>query len=212
MKKQAIKDISKSHNIQEDMAEVLLKVVNKLKSNNIDYRLIGGLAVGVHSKPRSTSDVDFYISNKDVEKVKSLFDKSSPLEMGPWDGFTSVVDGFDIDFIYSNNSKRNLMQEPAKVVNDLSFLSLSELIYSKIISGRLKDINDISSIVEHYSGDLNILKKQIKKMISKYPEKHMIEEMQENLDGAFQIGEVQKYRNSNSGVRELVKKIAAKYK
>lgn len=212
MKKQAIKDISKSHNIQEDMAEVLLKVVNKLKSNNIDYRLIGGLAVGVHSKPRSTSDVDFYISNKDVEKVKSLFDKNSPLEMGPWDGFTSVVDGFDIDFIYSNNSKRNLMQEPAKVVNDLSFLSLSELIYSKIISGRLKDINDISSIVEHYSGDLNLLKKQIKKMIFKYPEKHMIEEMQENLDGAFQIGEVQKYRNSNSGVRELVKKIAAKYK
>lgn len=212
MKKQAIKDISKSHNIQEDMAEALLKVVNKLKSNNIDYRLIGGLAVGVHSKPRSTSDVDFYISNKDVEKVKALFDKSSPLEMGPWDGFTLVVDGFDIDFIYSNNSKRNLMQEPAKVVNDLSFLSLSELIYSKIISGRLKDINDISSIVEHYSGDLNLLKKQIKKMISKYPERHMIEEMQENLDGAFQIGEVQKYRNSNSGVRELVKKIAAKYK
>lgn len=212
MKKQAIKDISKSHNIQEDMAEALLKVVNKLKSNNIDYRLIGGLAVGVHSKPRSTSDVDFYISNKDVEKVKALFGKNSPLEMGPWDGFTLVVDGFDIDFIYSNNSKRNLMQEPAKVVNDLSFLSLSELIYSKIISGRLKDINDISSIVEHYSGDLNLLKKQIKKMISKYPEKHMIEEMQENLDGAFQIGEVQKYRNSNSGVRELVKKIAAKYK
>lgn len=212
MKKQAIKDISKSHNIQEDMAEALLKVVNKLKLNNIDYRLIGGLAVGVHSKPRSTSDVDFYISNKDVEKVKALFNKSSPLEMGPWDGFTLVVDGFDIDFIYSNNSKRNLMQEPAKVVNDLSFLSLSELIYSKIISGRLKDINDISSIVEHYSGDLNLLKKQIKKMISKYPEKHMIEEMQENLDGAFQIGEVQKYRNSNSGVRELVKKIAAKYK
>jgi hypothetical protein len=212
MKKQAIKDISKSHNIQEDMAEALLKVVNKLKLNNIDYRLIGGLAVGVHSKPRSTSDVDFYISNKDVEKVKALFNKSSPLEMGPWDGFTLVVDGFDIDFIYSNNSKRNLMQEPAKVMNDLSFLSLSELIYSKIISGRLKDINDISSIVEHYSGDLNLLKKQIKKMISKYPEKHMIEEMQENLDGAFQIGEVQKYRNSNSGVRELVKKIAAKYK
>lgn len=212
MKKQAIKDISKSHNIQEDMAEALLKVVNKLKSNNIDYRLIGGLAVGVHSKPRSTSDVDFYISNKDVEKVKALFNKSSPLEIGPWDGFTLVVDGFDIDFIYSNNSKRNLMQEPAKVVNDLSFLSLSELIYSKIISGRLKDINDISSIVEHYSGDFSLLKKQIKKMISKYPEKHMIEEMQENLDGAFQIGEVQKYRNSNSGVRELVKKIAAKYK
>lgn len=212
MKKQAIKDISKSHNIQEDMAEVMLKVVDKLKANNIDYRLIGGLAVGVHSTPRSTADVDFYIDSKDVDKVKTIFQQTDSLEMEAWDGFTTSVDGFDIDFLYSNHAKRKLMQEPAKSINNLSFLSLAELIYSKIISGRLKDINDISTLVQYYSGDINQLKKQLVQMIKKYPEKHMIEEMVENLDGAFQIGEIQKYKKSNAGVRELVKKIAAKYR
>lgn len=209
----AIDQISKDHNISQDFAKTLTDVVSKLRDNGIDYRIVGGLAVGVHSPPRSTQDVDFYVDEKDIAKLQTLFPDNSTLDMdGKWDGLSVNVNGIDIDFLYTENQNKQLMKDPGKINNDLNFLSLLELIYTKIISGRLKDANDVATLVQYFKGDTETLKKEVLAKIKKYPNKYEREEFIENLEGAFLIGEMQ--RNKKSAFKEmssLLKKFSLKY-
>ncbi len=208
-----INQISKDHNISSDFAQRITDVVSDLKSNNIDYRIIGGLAVGVHSPPRSTQDVDFYVSSKDIDKLKSMYPNYTSLDLdGKFDGISANIDGIDIDFLYTEDDRKSLMKDKGTIANELTFLSLVELIYTKVISGRLKDQNDIATLVQYYTGDSTSLEKEIKDRLKKYPNKSEREEYLETLETAFIIGNLQKQKKSaRHQIQELMKKFAQKY-
>jgi len=208
-----VNQISKDHNISSEFAKTITDVVSDLKSKNINYRIIGGLAVGVHSVPRSTQDVDFYVSSKDIEKIKSMYPSYTELDLdGKWDGVSANIDGIDIDFIYTDNSSKELMKDNGTIANELSFLSLAELIYTKILASRLKDQNDIATLVQYYKGDSAELEKEVAAKIKKYPVKHEREEYLETLNMAFIIGNMQKNKKSaKTEIKQVMRKMAAKY-
>lgn len=208
-----INQISKDHNISADFAKTITDVVQDLKSKSINYRIVGGLAVGVHSPPRSTQDVDFYISSKDVAKIKELYPDHTELDLdGKFDGISANIDGIDIDFLYTEDERKQLMKDPGKSLNEMDFLSLTELIYTKILASRLKDQNDIATLVQYYDGDTAKLEKEVAEKIKKYPNKGDREEYLETLQMAFVIGNLQKKKKSaKTQIYALMKKFAQKY-
>ena len=47
-------------------------VIAKLEQVQIPYALCGGLAVGMHTEPRATKDIDILLLTEDVESVKKV--------------------------------------------------------------------------------------------------------------------------------------------
>ena len=47
-------------------------VIAKLEQTRIPYALCGGLAVGMHTEPRATKDIDILLLTEDVESVKKV--------------------------------------------------------------------------------------------------------------------------------------------
>lgn len=63
------------YNPQDVRLTEALEAANKvLRSNNIRFALIGGLAYGVHVEPRATKDVDIIILSKGVSTATKVFD------------------------------------------------------------------------------------------------------------------------------------------
>jgi hypothetical protein len=62
---------------KELLPEDFRDFIQCLNSNNVDYLLIGGWAVGFYGYPRYTKDIDFLISNsqENIHKLeKALYD------------------------------------------------------------------------------------------------------------------------------------------
>lgn len=60
------------------------KIVQHLQSEEIEYALIGGVAVAFHAQPRFTKDIDILICRAELERVTGIlkgegyFESSSP--------------------------------------------------------------------------------------------------------------------------------------
>jgi predicted nucleotidyltransferase len=52
-----------------EIEKVLKKLLKEFEKENISYGLIGGFAIGIYGIIRATMDIDFLISQKDVQKV-----------------------------------------------------------------------------------------------------------------------------------------------
>lgn len=59
-----------------DFKQTLLLVINEMNDQKVDYGLIGGFALGLYGVDRSTSDLDFIINVKDIDKIKKIFFKN----------------------------------------------------------------------------------------------------------------------------------------
>jgi len=59
-----------------DFKMTLLLVINEMNDQKVDYGLIGGFALGLYGVDRSTSDLDFIINVKDIDKIKKIFFKN----------------------------------------------------------------------------------------------------------------------------------------
>ncbi len=55
-----------------DFKQTLLLVINEMNNQMVDYALIGGFALGLYGVDRSTSDLDFMINFKDIDKIKEI--------------------------------------------------------------------------------------------------------------------------------------------
>jgi len=47
-------------------------IINELNTSQIDYGLIGGFAMGLFGIDRATTDLDFLINVKDIDKIKHI--------------------------------------------------------------------------------------------------------------------------------------------
>lgn len=122
--------------------------------------MIGGYAVGVYGYPRTTNDIDIFVSD-DAENIRNIIKALQDF------GFV----GFDLSGIFKE--KRSLVEigvEPLKVqlmnfadginfdeafesrniitVEDIyiNIISKTDLIKNKIVSGRHKDLADIEQL------------------------------------------------------------------
>ncbi|HOV14227.1 MAG TPA: hypothetical protein PK771_08085 [Spirochaetota bacterium] len=55
-----------------DFKQTLILIINELNTSQIDYGLIGGFAMGLFGIDRATTDLDFLINVKDIDKIKHI--------------------------------------------------------------------------------------------------------------------------------------------
>ena len=143
-----------------ELPEDFKELFKSLNVNNVRYLMIDGYAVGVYGYPRTTNDIDIFVSD-DSENVGNLIKALQDFGFG----------GFDLSGIF--DEKRSLVEigvEPLKVqimnfadgiefekafesrkiiaVEDIfiNTVSKSDLIKNKLESGRYKDLADIERL------------------------------------------------------------------
>lgn len=142
----SLKKIAEELNLPEKVVEIAQKVDQWLTSQKIPHMIIGGIAVGAYSKPRTTSDVDFLVPY-DARSIIANKYQLSPLEMADRDGETTMVDGIEVDFIYPNDNEDFLLEN--FVQHSIFPISgKNQLLYLKLKSGRTSDSQDVIQIVK----------------------------------------------------------------
>jgi len=69
-----------------DILDELKELINKLKEENIEYALCGGLAMAIYALPRATLDIDILIESSLLETIKRVIHdlgftlKAEPME------------------------------------------------------------------------------------------------------------------------------------
>jgi len=135
--------------------------IELLNKNNVNYLLVGGYAVGYHSRPRYTEDIDIWIqpSLENAKKIIHVLNKF---------GFTGVSVSIEeliqpekiiqlglppqrIDILTSIDGVNFNEAWERRIVDSFGdipvfIISLKDLIKNKSSSGRTKDLQDIEWI------------------------------------------------------------------
>jgi len=144
---------------KQQLPEDFKEFIQCLNSNNVEYLLIGGWAVGLYGHPRATKDIDFFIfmEKTNLEKLKTalndfgappvdidyLSEKGNIIRFGvPPIGIDIIndVDGIDFKDCYSR-------KETITVENiEITLISKEDLIINKKSTGRLSDLADVEKL------------------------------------------------------------------
>lgn len=145
----------------------LLKLVAKtLNTTNIEFAVAGGFARSVHTKPRSTADVDIIVSPNDQQrtedalkqlgfKLQDKLDYQKPTRLI----LKYQLQNREVDILaYPKHPQfiAFLLQTSIKK-SSYPFLGLEGLIVTKLCSFRYKDKADIVDLIE-LNPDLKIIK------------------------------------------------------
>lgn len=135
--------------------------IQLLNECSVKYLVIGGYAVNYYGYPRYTKDIDFWIwmTEDNIKKLLDVLDKfgfaninltindfmspNSIIQLGyePY-RIDLLVDVEGLDFEKCYSKKNNIELEDINV----DFLSLTDLIEAKKISGRLQDLADAEKL------------------------------------------------------------------
>lgn len=137
--------ISQELNLPQHLVEIAQEIDNLLTFHKIPHSIIGGIAVGSYSKPRTTADVDFLVPSHSLSKLNSLFNLS-PLDMGSREGVYATVDGVEVDFIFARPNEEFLFQNPV-THSSFQIPGKNQLLFLKLDAGRTSDSQDIIRIV-----------------------------------------------------------------
>jgi hypothetical protein len=133
--------------------------ISFLNTNNVEYLLVGGWALGLYGNPRATKDIDILISvdEENLKKLKKAFYEfgTPTIDMGlfkePGNFFRmgrppvqidviTQATGIDIKDCYSR--KNNITLDGI----DIAVISKADLIKNKKASGRLQDLADAENL------------------------------------------------------------------
>ncbi|KPK42171.1 MAG: hypothetical protein AMJ78_03465 [Omnitrophica WOR_2 bacterium SM23_29] len=152
----------------------LLTLVKFLSLANIEYVILGGLAVSVYGEPRFTADIDVNIFlekkklNGFLKKAKLYGFYPIPKNINKFVKETGVIPmkfskGTVIgrcDFIIAENAIEKLSLKRAKIKKidstKVRFVSPEDLIIHKITAGRPRDIEDVRGILLRQQKKLDI--------------------------------------------------------
>lgn len=147
----------------------LIKVVNALKDNKVNYAITGGYAVALHGAVRATVDIDIVVniskdSFKKAEKALNSIRLQSKLPVNSEDVFNfrkeyienrnmiawSFVNDVDptelVDIIITQDLKK-IKTKRVKIIDSIiNIVSIDDLIKIKEKSNRPQDIEDIKSL------------------------------------------------------------------
>lgn len=130
--------------IDEDTASQAIDIVSKIaEENNIDWALVGGLAMNFYGSDRLTKDIDV-ISNKLLPVPKETI--VGQLRQGG-ERFQTETDKkvVSIDWIIRKDEFKALFQDAlaeAVKLDDIPILTPEWLVILKFIAGRFKDQED----------------------------------------------------------------------
>lgn len=155
-------------NLFKDFADLII-LFQKYK---VEYIIVGGYAVGVHSQARMTQDIDFWIKPtvENAKKLISALDEfgtpdlklstadiinpetvihfgKSPLRID----ILSSIDGVKFDEAYKNRFIHDLGN-----VRGVNFISLNDLIENKKASNRQKDNFDLQWLKDYGKSNKDI--------------------------------------------------------
>jgi len=155
----------------------LTRLVNDLRTHEIDYVVIGALALLAHGYPRFTEDIDVIVSPGGLERFhRELIGLGYvPAFAGARKRLRSTLDGTPVELIaageYPGDGKPKpvrfpLPSEATVEIDGVKFVTLEKLIELKLASGmtapdRLKDLADVQELIKirglsnDFAGKLN---------------------------------------------------------
>lgn len=148
-------------NLPEDFKEF----IELLNAHKVNYLIVGGYAVGFHSRPKFTNDLDIWVDNSPenagkVLNVLKVFgfeeldirieDLTSPdrvIQLGYAPLRIDImmsVSGLNFNEAYQNRVKGKYLGVEAH------FASIDDILQNKKSSGRTKDLEDINWIRKYH--------------------------------------------------------------
>ena len=142
----------------------LTRLVNDLRDHDIDYVVIGALALLAHGYPRFTEDIDVIVSPEGLERFHSelIGLGYAPAFAGARKRLRSTLDGTPVELIaageYPGDGKPKpvCFPQPSEAtveIDGVKFPTLEKLIELKLASGmtapdRLKDLADVQELIK----------------------------------------------------------------
>lgn len=137
--------------------ETLRSLEIRLTEANIDYVIIGGLALNSHNYPRQTVDVDVVLTEEGFQEFTRLHEGSDYVQ-GPGtprrfvDARTEVaIDVLIAGQLAGNRSKNSTIRFPdpteVEIHEGLRTVSLARLIELKLVTWRFKDWGDVVELI-----------------------------------------------------------------
>jgi hypothetical protein len=143
--------------------ETMTRAARRLEDANIEYGVIGGMALTLHGFVRPTADVDILVSREGLDKVhRTLVGRGFlPKFSGARKGLRDTTTGVTVDFIttgeYPGDGKPKPVRfpDPASATTDrlgYRVIELPWLIELKLASGltsplRIRDLSDVQDLI-----------------------------------------------------------------
>jgi len=152
-------------NLFKDFADF----ITLLQKYNVEYLIVGGYAVGIHSQARMTQDIDFLIkpTNGNAENlIKAISEFGTPdMNLSINDiinpeiivqfgnppiriDILSSIDGVEFDEAFKNRFVHNLGS-----LKNVNFISYEDLLKNKKASNRQKDNFDLQWLKDYGKGN-----------------------------------------------------------
>jgi hypothetical protein len=143
-----------------------------LDQNQMEYVLVGGIAVGIWSEPRATVDIDFLISMKadDFPRLKEKLDRSGkfvfvhekPVSFEKITFLRATLKSntdISVDFLFADDDlqRETLKRKEPVSIGDISvnIITPEDLILLKLLSGRPQDKLDAAKIIKSQGENLD---------------------------------------------------------
>lgn len=165
------------NNLANGKIDVIQFLLNKFKELNIDYCVIGGLAVNAYAEPVASLDIDLVLAVNDIEKFLKEIKKNYKASKFPHSINLVHPDSdlriqIQVDLRYQSFIANALLK---KVLGyNMKVASLEDVLKGKIWaysdkerrkSKRQKDLADILRLVETHPSLLNLIPKEIRAII-----------------------------------------------
>jgi hypothetical protein len=142
----------------------LVEISTALDRLQVPHMLVGGLAVSLWGEPRATLDVDLvlWVEPEDLPSVVTQLAKEfHPLPASPVAFVAqtrvlpvSTAQGVRADLIFAElpYERKAIGRSQQKQVGDrmVAVASLEDLLLSKLVSGRSRDLDDVSRILRRF--------------------------------------------------------------
>lgn len=155
------------------LIHALKEVCSFLKNSKIEYMLVGGLAVGIWSRPRATVDIDFLISaridDSDAlrqrlnESVRFVLIHNEPITFEKISLLRATLKSntdISVDFLFVDDDFKSeaLSRKVATQVADfpINIATPEDLIILKLLSERQQDRLDAEGILEMQRENLDM--------------------------------------------------------
>jgi hypothetical protein len=147
------------------------RIVEVLARHDVDFVVIGGIAVLAHGHPRATFDLDFTadLGHENLVRLAAALaeldarvrgvdaelldvDPCDPEQLGTGANWTLVTDAGWLDFMPSADGARSYRDLAASAVpvrgGAFRVVGLDDLVRMKLASGREKDLADVAAVTE----------------------------------------------------------------
>jgi hypothetical protein len=142
--------------------ETLQRFTKVLGELQIDYVVVGALAMFFHGFRRFTESIDVIVTSQGLVRIQDEFEPHGFRHFGSDNSFRDTRTGVKIRFLVSGIAKRVTGVSPwtiptpvefATEIDGIKVVFLSKLVELKLASGRvphrLKDLGDVQELVRH---------------------------------------------------------------